>query len=97
MLLLRAILAFLALPALVGFAIPIWLGTSTGRPMRYFVPVRFLRAGACCGGSRTLIIYLMSFAIGFHLRVLVYEEPWAARRFGPQWDAYRACVPRWVI
>jgi hypothetical protein len=28
MLLLRAILALLALPALVGFALPIWLGTS---------------------------------------------------------------------
>ena len=150
MLLLRAILAFLALPALVGFAIPIWLGTSTDRPLRYLAPavvllclgtllllwcvrefylagrgtlapwdpprhlvtsgpyrvsrnpmyigVVTILAGWCVlWGSRTLIIYCVSFAIGFHLRVLVYEEPWAARRFGAQWDAYRARVPRWVI
>ena len=145
MLLLRAILAFLALPALVGFVIPLWLGTSTHRPMRYFVTAavllslgtllllwcvrEFYRAGrgtlapwdpprnlvtsgpyrvsrnpmyigvvtilaSWCAlwASRTLIIYSVSFAIGFHLRVVLYEEPW-----GAQWDAYRARVPRWVI
>jgi protein-S-isoprenylcysteine O-methyltransferase Ste14 len=77
MLLLRAIVAFLALPALVGFAIPIWLGTSTGRGVQYLLAALF--------------------TLGFHLRVLLYEEPWAARRFGSEWDAYRARVPRWVI
>ena len=76
MLLPRAILAFLALPAPVGFAIPIW---------------------SVLWASRTLIIYSVSFAIGFHLRVVLYEEPWASRRFGAQWDAYRARVPRWII
>jgi len=50
-----------------------------------YIGVVTILAGWCLlWGSRTLIIYLMSFAIGFHLRVLVYEEPWAARRFGPQ-------------
>jgi protein-S-isoprenylcysteine O-methyltransferase Ste14 len=150
MLLLRAIVAFLALPALVAFAIPIWIGTSAGRPLRYLVwagallclgtllllwcvrefyvsgrgtlapwdppkhlvtsgPYRISRnpmyvgvvtilAGWCTlWGSRTLLIYSMLVTIAFHLRVLLFEEPWAARRFGSEWDVYRARVPRWVI
>jgi protein-S-isoprenylcysteine O-methyltransferase Ste14 len=44
-----------------------------------------------------LIIYAALFMIGFHLRVLLVEEPWAHGRFGAGWDAYRARVPRWVI
>ena len=150
LLLLRAILAFLALPALVGFAIPVWLGSSTDRSVRHFLPalallcpgtlllfwcvrefyvagrgtlapwdpprhlvttgpyrisrnpmyigVMTILAGWCAlWGARALIIYSVSVAIGFHLRVLLYEEPWAARRFGSEWDAYRARVPRWVV
>ena len=150
MLLLRAILAFLALPAVVAFAIPIWIGTSAGRPTRYlvlavvllclgtflllwcvcefyvsgrgtlapwdppehlvtsgpyqmsrnpmYVGVVTILAGWCTlWGLRTLIIYSVLVVIGFHVRVLLFEEPWAARRFGSEWDAYRARVPRWVI
>ncbi|HXY96710.1 MAG TPA: isoprenylcysteine carboxylmethyltransferase family protein [Steroidobacteraceae bacterium] len=48
-------------------------------------------------GSRTLIIYTLLFMIGFHLRVLLVEEPWARQRFGGEWDAYRARVPRWLL
>jgi protein-S-isoprenylcysteine O-methyltransferase Ste14 len=48
-------------------------------------------------GSRTLIIYTVLFLCGFHLRVLLFEEPWADHQFGAQWQAYRARVPRWVI
>jgi len=150
MLLLRAIAAFIALPALVGFAIPIWLGTSQGYPVRHFgvavvllclgtllllwcvcefyisgrgtlapwdpprhlvtsgpyrisrnpmyIAVVTILAGWCVlWSTRTLIIYSLLLAIGFHLRVLLFEEPWAARRFGAEWEAYRARVPRWVI
>jgi protein-S-isoprenylcysteine O-methyltransferase Ste14 len=150
MLLLRAITAFLALPALFAFAIPIWIGTSAGRPARYLVwagvllclgtllllwcvrefyvsgrgtlapwdppkhlvtsgPYRISRnpiyvgvvtilAGWCTlWSSRTLLIYSVLVMIAFHLWVLLFEEPWAARRFGSEWDAYRARVPRWVI
>jgi protein-S-isoprenylcysteine O-methyltransferase Ste14 len=35
-------------------------------------------------------------AIAFHVRVLVHEEPWAARSFPDAWPPYRAAVPRWV-
>lgn len=150
MLLLRAIGAFLALPALAAFVIPVWIGVSAALPIRYPVPavvllclgtllllwcvrefyvsgrgtlapwdpprhlvtsgpyrisrnpmyigVVTILAGWCTlWDSRTLIIYSVLFAIGFHLRVLTVEEPWAARRFGADWDAYRARVPRWVI
>jgi protein-S-isoprenylcysteine O-methyltransferase Ste14 len=138
------------LPALVGFAIPIWIGTSTSRPVRnvrpaaivlclgtvlllwcvreFYVsgrgtlapwdpprnlvtsgPYRFSRnpmyigvltilAGWCTlWGSRTLVTYTLLFTLGFHFRVLLFEEPWAARHFGSEWDAYRAQVRRWVI
>ena len=150
MLLLRAIAAFLALPALVGFAIPIWIGTSASRPVRHLMPAlallclgallllwcvrefyvsgrgtlapwdpprRLVTSGpyrisrnpmyigvltilvgwSTLWGSRTLFIYSALVAIAVHLRVLLFEEPWAARRFGSEWDAYRARVPRWVI
>jgi protein-S-isoprenylcysteine O-methyltransferase Ste14 len=150
MLLLRAMVAFLAMPALVAFAVPIWIGASAGRPVRYlmtavvllclgtllllwcvrefyvsgrgtlapwdppkhlvtsgpyrmsrnpmYIGVVILLAGWCTlWGSRALIIYAVLVMIAFHLRVLLFEEPWAARRFGSEWDAYRDRVPRWVI
>src|SRR5215471_10023766 len=31
-----------------------------------------------------------------HLFVLGYEEPTLKRKFGPEYDAYRANVPRWL-
>jgi protein-S-isoprenylcysteine O-methyltransferase Ste14 len=146
----RAIAAFIALPGLVAFAIPISIGMSTNRPVRYPVPAAIplclgtllllwcvrefynagrgtlapwdpprhlvttgpyrvsrnpmyvgvvtILAGWCIlWDSRTLIIYSALFAVGFHLRVLLFEEPWAARQFGAEWQAYRARVSRWLI
>jgi protein-S-isoprenylcysteine O-methyltransferase Ste14 len=147
--LLRALAAFLALPAMVGFVLPVWVGSSGGRPAGYVVPaavllclgtalllwcvrefyvagrgtlapwdppqhlvtsgpyrvsrnpmylgVGLILAGWCTlWSSRTLIIYTALCMIGFHLRVLRVEEPWARQRFGGEWDAYRARVPRWL-
>lgn len=149
MLLVRAIASFLALPGLVAFAIPIWIGRSAG-PARHWVsaavllclgtllllwcvrefyaagrgtlapwdppmhlvtsgPYRISRnpiyigvvtilAGWCIlWDSRTLATYSVLFMIAVHLRVVRYEEPWAARRFGSEWDAYRTRVPRWLM
>jgi protein-S-isoprenylcysteine O-methyltransferase Ste14 len=148
--LLRALAAFLALPGMVAFVLPVWIGISSGRPVRYVVPaalllclgttlllwcvrefyvagrgtlapwdppqhlvtsgpyrisrnpmylgVAVILAGWCTlWSSGALIIYAALFIIGFHLRVLLVEEPWARRRFGAGWEAYRARVPRWVI
>ena len=47
-------------------------------------------------GSWQLALYLGVVAIVFHLRVIVYEEPRLNRQFGPDWDQYRARVPRWI-
>jgi protein-S-isoprenylcysteine O-methyltransferase Ste14 len=41
-------------------------------------------------------LYLLLLAIGFHLRVVLYEEPWLRRQFGAEWEAYLASVPRWL-
>jgi protein-S-isoprenylcysteine O-methyltransferase Ste14 len=146
----RAIAAFIALPGLVAFAIPISIGASTNHPMRYrllaavplclgtllllwcvrefydagrgtlapwdpprhlvttgpyrvsrnpmYVGVVAILAGWCIlWESLPLIIYSALFAVGFHLRVLWFEEPWAARQFGAEWQAYRERVSRWLI
>jgi protein-S-isoprenylcysteine O-methyltransferase Ste14 len=148
--LIRAIAAFVALPGIVAFAVPMAIGISAGLPVhsvalavaplcfgvilllwcvrefyvagrgtlapwdppRHLVttgPYRISRNPMYIGvvtilvgwcvlwDSRTLVIYTAFFLCGFHLRVLLFEEPWAARQFGEQWQAYRARVPRWVI
>ena len=149
MLLVRAIASFLALPALIAFAIPICIGRTPG-PARHLAPAAvllclgtflvlwcvrefyavgrgtlapwdpprrlvtsgpyrisrnpmyigvatILAAWCILWESRTLEIYSVLFVIAVHLRVIRYEEPWAAREFGSDWDAYRSRVPRWVI
>jgi protein-S-isoprenylcysteine O-methyltransferase Ste14 len=35
-------------------------------------------------------------ALGFHMFVLVYEEPTLMQTFGAQYEVYRANVPRWL-
>lgn len=45
--------------------------------------------------SRVLAIYALGVAVAFHLRVVMYEEPWLSRSFDGDWVAYRARVPRW--
>jgi protein-S-isoprenylcysteine O-methyltransferase Ste14 len=150
MMLIRAIAAFVALPGIVAFAIPVAIGLSSGRPLGHGIiaaiiltlgtllllrcvrefyvagrgtlapwdPPQHLVTTGPYGISRnpmytgvitilvgwgvlwassTLMIYAVLCAIGFHLRVVLYEEPWAARRFGAEWGAYRARVARWLL
>jgi protein-S-isoprenylcysteine O-methyltransferase Ste14 len=47
--------------------------------------------------ARALLIYTIVVAILFHLRVLLYEEPWLARTFPGEWPGYKARVPRWLF
>jgi len=147
--LLRAITAFVALPGVVAFALPIAIGISTHRSMRYVPPaaaivalgtllllwcvrefyvsgrgtlapwspprhlvtsgpyrwsrnpmyigvVTILLGWCVLWDSRTLRNYTLVVAGLFYLRVLAVEEPWAARSFGAEWNAYRAKVPRWI-
>lgn len=148
--LIRAIAAFVALPGIVAFALPVAISISSGLPVRYvalaavplslgiflllwcvrefyvagrgtlapwdppqhlvttgpyrisrnpmYIGVVTILVGWCVlWDSRTLVIYTLLFLGGFHFRVLLFEEPWAARQFGPQWQAYCARVPRWII
>ena len=46
--------------------------------------------------SVMLASYTIVLAIGFHIRVLIHEEPWLESKFGEDWKTYKACVPRWL-
>lgn len=46
--------------------------------------------------SWLLLAYAIVVATVFHLRVVLYEEPWLKRQFGTEWDHYAARVPRWL-
>jgi protein-S-isoprenylcysteine O-methyltransferase Ste14 len=47
-------------------------------------------------GIAPLWYYLVVVAVAFHLRVVFGEEPWQARTFGADWQAYRARTKRWL-
>jgi protein-S-isoprenylcysteine O-methyltransferase Ste14 len=146
----RAIAAFVALPGVVAFAVPIAVGLSSASTVRnapaavivlvsgillllwcvreFYVagrgtlapwappeqlvtsgPYRFCRnpmyvavlvillAWWLLWGETALLVYAVLVLCAFHLRVILAEEPWAARHFGAQWGQYRARVPRWLI
>ena len=46
-------------------------------------------------GSVWLAVYWIALAVGFHLRVVLYEEPRLRQQFGRQWDTYAAATARW--
>ena len=63
-----------------------------------YLAVLVILAGLALGfRSRTLALYAAGMALVFHLRVVIFEEPWLARTFGEDWPAYRARVPRWLV
>lgn len=43
-----------------------------------------------------LTMYAVVVMIGFHLRVILAEEPWQARTFGDAWTTYKSLVRRWL-
>jgi len=47
-------------------------------------------------GAGVLVLYAAILLMGFHVRVLLYEEPTLRRLFGSAYDAYCAEVPRWL-
>ncbi|HEX4004594.1 MAG TPA: isoprenylcysteine carboxylmethyltransferase family protein [Acidobacteriaceae bacterium] len=50
----------------------------------------------CVYRSRSILEYLVIAALCFHLVVVFLEEPHLARLRGPEYDAYRRRVPRWL-
>ena len=47
-------------------------------------------------GSPLLLFYIAALAVGFHVRVIVNEEPYLHAQFGGDWDQYCANVGRWI-
>jgi protein-S-isoprenylcysteine O-methyltransferase Ste14 len=146
----RAIFAFVALPGIVAFAVPLafagcvrpfpsqhavglvplslgvlllwwcvrefyvegrgtlapWAPPThlvTSGPYRYcrnpmYVSVALILLGwAILYWLRTLFLYAACVAVASHLRVVFFEEPWAARTFGDPWISYIARTPRWFL
>jgi protein-S-isoprenylcysteine O-methyltransferase Ste14 len=46
--------------------------------------------------SWSLVLYAFFAAVGFHLVVVLYEEPDLKSRFGTAYDDYMHRVPRWI-
>jgi protein-S-isoprenylcysteine O-methyltransferase Ste14 len=46
--------------------------------------------------SSTLFIYGLLVLLGFHLRVIWYEEPTLRKKFGENYSGYCRKVPRWI-
>ena len=42
------------------------------------------------------ITYALVMAVVFHLRVVLFEERWAAEKFGAGWKEYSSRVSRWL-
>lgn len=62
-----------------------------------YIGVGLLIAGqAWLFHSIRISVYLALFAVIVHLFVLFYEEPTLRRKFGGEYDRYRAVVPRWI-
>ena len=47
-------------------------------------------------GSFLVALYSVVLAIGFHIRVVVYEELWLRLQFGDDWAHYCTNVARWI-
>ena len=62
----------------------------------YLAVLTILAGWALAFDLRSLWIYAICFAIGFHLRVVMFEEPFLARTHGQSWTDYRSRVRRWL-
>ena len=144
----KATFAFLALPGMVAFVVPLWLiappvravtidvlglipllmgialllwcvrefyvaGRGTLAPWTppqhlvvtglyrfsrnpmYVAVVLILVGWTIVFRSWPLAVYALAIGVGFHVRVILGEEPWLARTFGDEWLRYKSQVPRW--
>jgi protein-S-isoprenylcysteine O-methyltransferase Ste14 len=73
-----------------------------GGPYRYtrnpgYVAVIAMLVGQALLFAQTqLLVYAVAVAAGFHLFVLLYEEPTLRQSYGAEYDVYCRQVPRWV-
>jgi protein-S-isoprenylcysteine O-methyltransferase Ste14 len=67
----------------------------TRNPM--YVSVLTVLAGECVlFRSVILLEYVVLVALGFHVFVMLYEEPALTRKMGDAYEQYRDEVPRWI-
>ncbi len=64
-------------------------------PMYIGVIATILGQGVLFGNIRVLV-YGAGVWLLFHFFVLIYEEPTLRASFGPDYDVFRAQVPRWI-
>ena len=62
----------------------------------YVSVVAVILGQAILFGDWRLMTYGGIMWLTFHTFVLTYEEPVLAQRFGPQYEDFRANVPRWI-
>jgi len=62
----------------------------------YVAVVSMVVAQGLFFGSTAILVYAACLALGFHLFVVLYEEPTLRRRFGEEYAAYCRRVPRWL-
>jgi protein-S-isoprenylcysteine O-methyltransferase Ste14 len=61
----------------------------------YVAVIALVLGQALLFGSGAVALYAGLLALGFHLFVVLYEEPTLRRRFGAEYEAYCRRVPRW--
>jgi len=66
----------------------------TRNPM-YVAVTLVLLCWAVSFGLPGLFVYAIAVAVAFHLRVVLGEEPWLARKYAEEWESYTSRVPRW--
>ena len=71
------------------------LYTVSRNPM-YLAVLTTIAGQAIVFASAPIAVYLLVFAIAFHLVVVFIEEPHLRRVNGPAYEAYLARVPRWL-
>jgi len=62
----------------------------------YVAVVAVIAGEAFLFGDGGVLVYAGAVAVGFHLFVLLYEEPTLRRAYGSEYDAYCAQVRRWL-
>ena len=62
----------------------------------YVAVLAMVEGQALFFGSVPVFLYAIGLALGFHLFVVLYEEPILQRSFGGEYEAYRRQVPRWI-
>jgi len=62
----------------------------------YVSVVALLIGQALLFARPVLLVYAAVAALGFHLFVVLYEEPTLRRQFGADYEVYCRTVPRWI-